>query len=203
MPRRMPTTLRPRFRAQARGGSLLHHAPNRRPRFPRSTPPPGPSAHPSGFSVRSQQDSFGFNPTAHQRLPFVPPLPRSSIPGSATMIPQTCPHRLSENQCHNKLGDILCQVYTAQSRHSRFRHTPLPLAFPNQRLRSELRKPATLLARTRDLLVLAGLRIRFPHRLEPPVPREVEMVVGVFKRSGNGSSRMAALTGKPPSCWTP
>ena len=96
MPRRMPTTLRPRFRAQARGGSLLHHAPNRRPRFPRSTPPPGPSAHPSGFSVRSQQDSFGFNPTAHQRLPFVPPLPRSSIPGSAAMIPQTCPRRLSE-----------------------------------------------------------------------------------------------------------
>ena len=98
MPRRMPTTLRPRFRAQARGGSLLHHAPNRRPRFPRSTPPPGPSAHPSGFSIRSQQDSFGFNPTAHQRLPFVPPLPRSSIPGSATMIPQTGPRRLSENQ---------------------------------------------------------------------------------------------------------
>ena len=96
MPRRMPTTLRPRFRAQARGGSLLHHAPNRRPRFPRSTPPPGPSAHPSGFSVRSQQDSFGFNPTAHQRLPFVPPLPRSSIPGSATMIPQTRARRLSE-----------------------------------------------------------------------------------------------------------
>ncbi len=113
--------------------------PNRRPWFPRSTPPPGPSAHPSGFSVRSQQDSFGFNPTAHQRLPFVPPLPRSSIPGSATMIPQTCPHRLSENQCHNKLGDILCQVYTAQSRHSRFRHTPLPLAFPNQRLQPSFR----------------------------------------------------------------
>ena len=98
MPRRMPTTLRPRFRAQARGGSLLHHAPNRRPRFPRSTPPPGPSAHPSGFSIRSQQDSFGFNPTAHQRLPFVPPLPRSSIPESVTMIPQTGPRRLSENQ---------------------------------------------------------------------------------------------------------
>ena len=96
MPRRMPTTLRPRFRAQARGGSLLPHAPTRRPQFPRSTPPPGPSAHPSGFSIRSQQDSFGFNPTAHQRLPFVPPLPRSSIPESATMIPQTCPYRLSE-----------------------------------------------------------------------------------------------------------
>ena len=33
------------------------HVPNRRPRFPTSTPPPGPSAHPSGFSIRSQQDS--------------------------------------------------------------------------------------------------------------------------------------------------
>ena len=51
-------------RAQARGGSLLHHVPNRPPRFPTSTPPPGPSAHPSGFSIRSQQGSIGFNPTA-------------------------------------------------------------------------------------------------------------------------------------------
>ena len=63
MPRRMPTTLRPRFRAQARGGGLLHHVPNRPPRFPTSTPPPGPSTRPSGFSIRSQQDSIGFNPT--------------------------------------------------------------------------------------------------------------------------------------------
>ena len=57
MPRLMPTTLRPRFRAQARGGGLLRHVPNRPPRFPRSTPPPGPSARPSGFSIRSQRDS--------------------------------------------------------------------------------------------------------------------------------------------------
>ena len=161
MPRRMPTTLRPRFRAQARGGSLLHHAPNRRPRFPRSTPPPGPSAHPSGFSIRSQQDSFGFNPTAHQRLPFVPPLPRSSIPGSAAMIPQTCPRRLSENQCRCKLGDILRQVYTTRSRHLRLRPTPLPLAFPNQRLRPELREPADCAMRTRKVLVPIELRIPF------------------------------------------
>jgi len=94
MPRQMPTTLRPRLCAQTHGGSLLHHVPNRRPRFPTSTPPPGPSARPSGFSIRSQQDSIGFNPTAHQRLPFVPPLPRSSIPGSATMISQTYSRRL-------------------------------------------------------------------------------------------------------------
>ena len=64
MPRQVPTTLRPRVRAQARGGSLLHRVPNRPPRFPTSTPPPGPSAHPSGFSIRSQQGSIGFNPTA-------------------------------------------------------------------------------------------------------------------------------------------
>ena len=31
--------------------------PNRQPRFPTSSPPPGPSAHPSGFSIRSQQDT--------------------------------------------------------------------------------------------------------------------------------------------------
>ena len=132
MPRRMPTTLRPRFRAQARGGSLLHHAPNRRPRFPTSTPPPGPSAHPSGFSIRSLQDSFGFNPTAHQRLPFVPPLPRSSIPGSAAMIPQTGPRRLSEihqfgRRC--KLGNIQRQLCTDQSCHLHLRRTPLCLLF--------------------------------------------------------------------------
>ena len=45
------------YRAQTRGGSLLHHVPNRPPRFPTSAPPPGPSAHPSGFSIRSQQGS--------------------------------------------------------------------------------------------------------------------------------------------------
>ena len=50
--------------------------------------------------------------------------------------------------------------------------------------------------RTRELLVPVELRIRFPHRLEPPVPREVEMVVGVFKRSDNWFPHMAALTGK-------
>ena len=54
-------------------------------------------------------------------------------------------------------------------------------------LRPELREPTTLITRTRELLVPVELRIRFPHRLEPPVPREVEMVVGVFKRSGKGT----------------
>ena len=60
--------------------------PNRRPRFPTSTPPPGPSAHPSGFSIRSQQDSVSFNPRLSW-LPFVPPSPRSSILESTHMIP--------------------------------------------------------------------------------------------------------------------
>ena len=72
--------------AQARGGSLLHHVPNRRPWFPTSSPPPGPSAHPSGFSIRSQQDSASFNPRLSW-LPFVPPSPRSSIPESTHIIP--------------------------------------------------------------------------------------------------------------------
>ena len=155
MPRQVPTTPRPRFRAQARGGSLLHHAPNRRPRFPRSTPPPGPSTHPSGFSVRSQQDSFGFNPTAHQRLPFVPPLPRSSIPGSTTMIPQTRARRLSENQYRGKTRTSLqTWRYSVPSWHRTITsfapppHSPL-LAFLNQRLRPKLREPTALLTRTR------------------------------------------------------
>jgi hypothetical protein len=65
--------------------------------------------------------------------------------------------------------------------------TTLSLAFPNQRPRPELREPADRIARTGEFLVSIELRIRFPHRLEPPVPREVEMVVGVFKRSGKGT----------------
>ena len=63
MPRQMPTTLRPRIARSSPRRSLLHHVPNRRPRFPTSTPPPEPSAHPSGFSIRSQQGSISFNPT--------------------------------------------------------------------------------------------------------------------------------------------
>ena len=62
------------------------HVPNRRPRFPTSTPPPGPSAHPSGFSIRSQQDYASFNPRLSW-LPFVPPSPRSSIPESNHIVP--------------------------------------------------------------------------------------------------------------------
>ena len=132
---------------------------------------------------------------------FQLPTPTSSSPTDKN------PHRIAQLvlrfTCRCKLGDILCQVCTAQSRHSRLRCTPLSLAFPNQRLRSELRKPADCAIRTRKPLVPIKLRICFPHRLEPPDPCEVEVVVDVFKRSGNGSSRMAALTGKPPSCWTP
>ena len=54
----------------------------------------------------------------------------------------------------------------------------------HKRLRPELCEPTDRTAWTRELLVAAKLRIRFPHRLEPPVPREVEMVVGVFERNG-------------------
>ena len=148
MPRRMPTTLRPRFRAQARGGSLLHHAPNRRPRFPTSTPPPGSSAHPSGFSVRSQQDSFCFNPTAHQRLPFVPPLPQSSIPGSATMIPQTCLRRLSEISA--KSFTITCRLATTTSaRTSRTNHTYHADAGTSRSSQTAYQLPASARAKTR------------------------------------------------------
>ena len=66
---------------------------------------------------------------------------------------------------------------------------PLPCALlrRSRRLRPELREPTARAAWTRKLLVPVELRIRFPHRLEPPVPREVEMVVGVFKRSGKGT----------------
>ncbi len=64
MPRQVPTTLRPRISRSSPRRKPPPRVPNRRPWFPTSTPPPGPSAHPSGFSIRSQQDSIGFNPTA-------------------------------------------------------------------------------------------------------------------------------------------
>ena len=38
-----------------------------------------------------------------------------------------------------------------------------------------------------ELLIPIELRIRFTHRLEPPVQREVEKVVGVLTRSGKGT----------------
>ena len=86
-----------------------------------------------------------------------------------------------------KLRRPLVILITAQSRHLRLRNTPLSLAFPNQCLRPELCEPTDCAMRIWELLVPVELRIRFPHRLEPPVPREVEMVVGVFKRSGKGT----------------
>ena len=62
MPRPVPTTLRLRSSRSSPRGQPAPHVPNRPLRFPRSTPPPVPSARPSGFSVRSQRDSLGFNP---------------------------------------------------------------------------------------------------------------------------------------------
>ena len=95
MPRQVPTTLRPRILRSNPRRKPPPRVPNRRPRFPTSTPPPGPSAHPSGFSIRSQQDSASFNPRL-SGLPFVPPSPRSSIPESKDMIPQIRVLRLLE-----------------------------------------------------------------------------------------------------------
>ena len=57
MPRQMPTTPGPRISRSSPRRKPPPHVPNRRPRFPTSTPPLGPSAHPSGFSIRSQRDS--------------------------------------------------------------------------------------------------------------------------------------------------
>ena len=62
MPRPVPTTLRLRSSRSSPRGQPVPHVPNRPLRFPRSTPPPEPSARPSGFSVRSQRDSLGLNP---------------------------------------------------------------------------------------------------------------------------------------------
>ena len=64
MPRQMPTTPGPRILRSSPRRKPPPRVPNRRPRFPTSTPPPGPSAHPSGFSIRSQQGSISFNPAA-------------------------------------------------------------------------------------------------------------------------------------------
>ena len=96
MPRQMPTTLRPRISRSSPRRKPPPRVPNRPPWFPTSSPPPGPSAHLSGFSIRSQQDSIGFNPRL-SRLPFVPPSPRSSIPESAHIVPQNRICRLLEN----------------------------------------------------------------------------------------------------------
>ena len=96
MPRHTPTTLRPRILRSSPRREPPPHVPNRPPWFPTSTPPPEPSTHPSGFSIRSQQDSASFNPRLSW-LPFVPPSPRSSIPESAYIVAQNRVRRLSEN----------------------------------------------------------------------------------------------------------
>ena len=99
-------------RAQARGGSLLltfqiggrgsrhrRPLPDRPPTLQafrsvlsetRHSPLARLSPRPFGLGPQSKafrRLPFGFNPTAHQRLPFVPPSPRSSIPRSSDIIP--------------------------------------------------------------------------------------------------------------------
>ena len=58
----VPTTPGLRSSRSSPRDQPVPHAPIRLLRFPRSTPPPVPSARPLGFSVRSQRDSLGFNP---------------------------------------------------------------------------------------------------------------------------------------------
>ena len=58
----VPKTLRLRSSRSSLRDQPVPRVPIRLLRFPRSTPPPVPSARPSGFSVRSQRDSLGFNP---------------------------------------------------------------------------------------------------------------------------------------------
>ena len=78
------------------------------------------------------------------------------------------------------------------------------LAFPNQGLRPKLREPTADITRARELLVPVELRIRFPHRLEPPVPREVEMIGSIsfqtFRQMTNSSR---AMTTSEPAMTQP
>ena len=120
MPRQMPTTLRLHFRAQARGGSLLLTFPigsrGSRHRRPLPDRPPtlqafqsvlsrtrhSPSARlsPRPFGLGPQSKAFRRLPTSFNPrlswLPFVPPSPRSSIPGSTDIIPYSFVGSLSE-----------------------------------------------------------------------------------------------------------
>ena len=61
-------------------------------------------SHPAIW-IRSQRSYFGFNPTAHLWLPFVPPLPRSSIRRAKA---------LSHNQ--KKRAKVFCNFSVTESR---------------------------------------------------------------------------------------
>ena len=86
MPRQMPTTLRPRILALKPAEEASSSRSKSVAVVPDVNTPPEPSTHPSGFSIRSQQDSASFNPRLSW-LPFVPPSPRSSIPESKSIVP--------------------------------------------------------------------------------------------------------------------
>ena len=83
---KMPTTLRLRCRAQARGGSLLltFQIGRRGSRHRRPLPDRPPTLQ-AFRSVLSETPSVSTQRLS--RLPFVPPSPRSSIPESTNMIP--------------------------------------------------------------------------------------------------------------------
>ena len=72
-------------------GKPSPNVPNRRPRFPTSTPPPGPSTHPSGFPVRSQQDSA---------LAFGSAIPSVFRPRPSKQSFSAATHRFQPNGLH-------------------------------------------------------------------------------------------------------
>src|SRR5574344_2340538 len=91
----MPTTLRPHPSLKPTEKSHLHHVPNRRPRIPdvqHSLPAGGP--FPSGVSSSDLSAAPSVSPRRTLlRLPFVPPMPRGSIPESKTIISYFRHHR--------------------------------------------------------------------------------------------------------------
>ena len=100
MPRPVPTTLRLRSSRSSPRGQPVPHVPNRPLRFPRSTPPPEPSARPSGFSVRSQRDSLGLNPQMINGS--------RSYPRCREVQSRRATHSLSQPPpvCQNRVGGV-------------------------------------------------------------------------------------------------
>ena len=102
--------------------------PNRRPRFPTSTPPPGPSAYPSGFSIRSQQDYAGFNPAVF-KAPVRTPVAtefnsgeqaystiNTRSPSIGKFVPAANPPpRILNHETHRMHGSLLSRVDRVES----------------------------------------------------------------------------------------
>ena len=88
---KMPTTPGPRLSRSSQQGKPSPNVPNRRPRFPTSTPPPEPSTHHSGFSIRSQQDSA---------LAFGSAIPSAFRPRPSKQSFSAATHRFQPNDLH-------------------------------------------------------------------------------------------------------